>query len=117
MYIAYTEIQYNSKTLFREIANWCMRFCCSYKQDLEEKIETLRKTGGIDSQAYRSLERQMDKICKYDIRYNSAPASASSIYIYQDCICDLLEDMLPDMLPQDLLQKQVESLFTVYEPT
>ena len=121
IYIAYTGIPGNSKTLSRQIANWCMQFCNCYKGQLTKAMTSLEQKGAHQSPIYVKLGQQINKIQRYDEQYNSK----HSIYVYQDCICNLLENLLPDtlhqeqctMLPQDLLQTQIKIMFDDCDPT
>ena len=121
MYIAYTNIAPNAKHFAYKIANWCMQFCNCYKSQLTKEMTFLDQKGAHQSPIYAKAGKQIDKIKRYDEQYNSK----CSIYVYQDCICDLLENLLPDtlhqeqctMLPQDLLQTQIEIMFKDCDPT
>lgn len=121
MYSAYTNIAPNERYFSHKISNWCMQFCGCYKGQLTKTMTILDQKGAHQSPLYVNLGKQIDKIRHYDEQYNSK----HSIYVYQDCICDLLENLLPDtlhleqctMLPQDLLQTQIKIMFASCDPT
>lgn len=121
MYIAYTNIAPNEKYFSYKIANWCMQYCNCYKSQLTKAMTFLDQKGAQQSPIYAEIVKKIVKIQRYDDQYNSK----RSIYIYQDCICDLLENLLPNtlhqeqctMLPQDLLQTQINIMFQTCNPT
>ena len=90
----------------------------------EYEIEKMKELGRCENRnitIYAEIVKKIVKIQRYDDQYNSK----RSIYIYQDCICDLLENLLPNtlhqeqctMLPQDLLQTQINIMFQTCNPT